>query len=179
MYKNFYKGIWTLDIPAKVKIHVWRLFHNLVPHYGNLARRTLCEETVCPLCKTELESSSHLLWTCAILQDIWDDLKVQTHPPVDSLEHKESFIRTFLAVDNSTKNLIAISLWSLWHCRNKVVHEGVIFSKQETLGFIRGYARELSFHTANFSSVVGPAVKEFWKPPNDGIIKINFDASFS
>lgn len=81
--------------------------------------------------------------------------------------------------DNSTKKLIDISLWSLWHRRNKVVHEGVNFSKQETLGFIRGYVRELSVHTANISLFIGPAVIEFWRPPNDGTIKVNFDASFS
>lgn len=75
-YRRFYQGLWKLDIPAKIKIYMWRLFHNLVPHYENLARRTLCEEAVCPLCKTELETSDHLLWACVILQDIWDALKV-------------------------------------------------------------------------------------------------------
>lgn len=58
-YKRFYMDLWSLNIPEKIKIHVWRLFNNLVPHYGNLARRTLCEEAVCPLCKADLENSEH------------------------------------------------------------------------------------------------------------------------
>ncbi|MBA0753339.1 hypothetical protein Gogos_021872, partial [Gossypium gossypioides] len=61
-YKEFYMDLWASKIPVKIKIHVWRLFNNLVPHYGNLARRTLCKEIVCPLCKEELENTEHLLW---------------------------------------------------------------------------------------------------------------------
>ena len=74
IYKKFFTGLWNLSILGKIKIHVWRLFHNLVPHYENLARRSLCEVGVCPLCKAELENSEHLLWSCDILQDIWQSL---------------------------------------------------------------------------------------------------------
>lgn len=38
-YKGFYTDLWASNIPGKIKIHVWRLFNNLVPHYGNLTRR--------------------------------------------------------------------------------------------------------------------------------------------
>lgn len=33
-YKDFYIDLWALKIPAKIKMHIWRLFNNLVPHYG-------------------------------------------------------------------------------------------------------------------------------------------------
>lgn len=47
-YKEFYKALWSLNIPQKVKIHIWRLFNDLLPHFGNLARRTLSVEVACP-----------------------------------------------------------------------------------------------------------------------------------
>ncbi|KAA3459012.1 reverse transcriptase [Gossypium australe] len=67
VYKVFYKALWSLNIPSKIKIHNWRLFDNMLPHYSNLARRRLSVDSVCPLCKEALEDSSHLLWDCNLL----------------------------------------------------------------------------------------------------------------
>ncbi|XP_016706908.2 uncharacterized protein [Gossypium hirsutum] len=78
-YKSFYMDLWALHIPEKIKIHVWRLFNNMVPHYGNLARRTLCKEAVCPLCKEDLETTAHLLGSCRVLRNIWTSLNKLVH----------------------------------------------------------------------------------------------------
>lgn len=72
-----------------------------------------CAKLRCPLCKTELENSEHLLWTCDILQDIWNALMVQVPLFESSLDHKELFLRAFLEADDRHKKIIAISLWSL------------------------------------------------------------------
>lgn len=66
-YKDFYRVLWSLNILGKIKIHIWRLVNNLVPHFDNLARRTLRVKVSCPLCKAELEDSDHLLWSCGVL----------------------------------------------------------------------------------------------------------------
>lgn len=58
------------------------------------------------------------------------------------------------------------------------MYEGVKFSRQEILGFISGFERELSLNSENIRPVTGSAGKEIWRPPDDGFIKINFDASF-
>ncbi|KAA3474146.1 reverse transcriptase [Gossypium australe] len=63
-YKNFYKQLWELQIPSKIKIHLWRLIRNYVPHLCNLKKRRLTLEVVCPLCKAAPEDSDHLLWSC-------------------------------------------------------------------------------------------------------------------
>ncbi|KAK5845358.1 hypothetical protein PVK06_001531 [Gossypium arboreum] len=71
---DFYKMLWNLQIPSKVKIHVWRLSKNLVPHLCNLAQKTLVAEVFCPFCKKESEDSDHLLWSCCILRQFWRGL---------------------------------------------------------------------------------------------------------
>lgn len=67
-YTEFYKSLWVLHLPAKIKIHIWRLFHNFLPHFCNLTRRTLRIEVACLLCKVGSEDSDHLIWSCGILQ---------------------------------------------------------------------------------------------------------------
>ncbi|MBA0746748.1 hypothetical protein Gogos_009239, partial [Gossypium gossypioides] len=49
-------------IPAKIKIHLWRLLKNYVPHFTNLVQRRLRADLVCPLCKSEPEDSHYILW---------------------------------------------------------------------------------------------------------------------
>lgn len=73
-YNEFYKSLWALHIPAKVKIHIWRMFNNFLPHFCNLARRTLSVETVSPLCKKDPEDADHLMWSCDFLQCVWASL---------------------------------------------------------------------------------------------------------
>ncbi|KAA3475778.1 Ribonuclease H-like superfamily protein [Gossypium australe] len=40
-YSNFYKMLWELQLPSKIKIHLWRLTRNYVPHLCNLNKRRL------------------------------------------------------------------------------------------------------------------------------------------
>ncbi|KAH1121047.1 hypothetical protein J1N35_004207 [Gossypium stocksii] len=56
-YRGFYKSLWNMYIPMKIKIHIWRLINDLLPHYYNLARRSFSVEVVCPFCKVDPEDS--------------------------------------------------------------------------------------------------------------------------
>ncbi|MBA0638534.1 hypothetical protein Godav_025025 [Gossypium davidsonii] len=177
-YKVFYNTLWSLNILGKIKIHISTLVNNLVPHFGNLARRTFCAAVSCPLCKEELEDSDHLLWYCSILQRVWALLTVQIPSFEDSVGHILRFVKMFSAADEQQKQIIVISIWSLWFHRNKLVHEGANFSMQEMLGFIRGYVHNICLNFMSLCSSPRPLIKEIWRPPDPGVIKLNFDASF-
>ncbi|KAH1055128.1 hypothetical protein J1N35_033193 [Gossypium stocksii] len=108
-YISFYKALWSLDIPGKIKIHNWRLFNNMLPHFGNLARRTLRVGAGCPLCKSDLEDSSHLMWDCDMLKRVWASLQVRIPNLAASLSCKSRFAFTFSAVDEHQRRVTAIS----------------------------------------------------------------------
>lgn len=40
-YKQFYKKLWNLDLPPKIKITVWRFSRNFLPTFSNLNYRRL------------------------------------------------------------------------------------------------------------------------------------------
>ncbi|KAH1122314.1 hypothetical protein J1N35_005474 [Gossypium stocksii] len=69
--KNLYTSIWELQIPAKVKIHLWRTLKNYVPHFSNLVRRQLRVDNIFLLCKEASEDLHHLLWFCSVLRQLW------------------------------------------------------------------------------------------------------------
>ncbi|KAH1045942.1 hypothetical protein J1N35_036726 [Gossypium stocksii] len=113
VYKDFYRLLWALHVPAKVKIHVWRLFNNFLPNYCNLNRRKLRDRAGCPLCKAAPENTDHLLWSCKFLQNVWASLQIKIAPVDNVLTCKNSFINTFCIADDQNKRLIALSLWAL------------------------------------------------------------------
>ncbi|KAA3459024.1 reverse transcriptase [Gossypium australe] len=178
IFTDFYKDLWGLNIPSKIKIHVWRLFNNLIPHYCNLAKKKLAAESLCPLCKEGMETTNHLVWSCGVLRQVWDHFQFRTHQ-FDTLgEAQVCFARFFIAADSHQKNIIAISIWSLWYRRNKLIHEGVKFKIEEVLGFIHGYLQDISLTQSNLLNKVNHSLQTKWQAPELGTIKINFDASF-
>lgn len=58
------------------------------------------------------------------------------------------------------------------------MYEGVKFSLQKTLSFIRGYHQEICLSHENIKSFSSSMTEKLRKPPNNGFIKINFDAPF-
>lgn len=68
VYKDFYNTFWPIHIPTEIKIHLWRLLNNFLPHFCNLAIRSLWVDLICPLCKKTPEDTDHLLWSCEVLR---------------------------------------------------------------------------------------------------------------
>ncbi|XP_040932148.1 uncharacterized protein [Gossypium hirsutum] len=66
----------------------------------------------------------------------------------------------------------------MWYRRNQLIHEGAKFSLQEVIRFIRGYVQEVNLYKEKLGGFDGFLKKEYWKPPDLGFIKINFDATF-
>ncbi|KAK5812785.1 hypothetical protein PVK06_028225 [Gossypium arboreum] len=116
-------SLWAIRIPAKVKIHAWRLLNNFLPNYCNLNQRTLRVSVDCPLCKAAPENTDHLLWSCDIVQRVWASLQIKIAPVDNALSCKNDFVNTFCLADDLNKQFIAISLWALWYKRNKLIYK--------------------------------------------------------
>ncbi|KAK3210788.1 hypothetical protein Dsin_015494 [Dipteronia sinensis] len=64
----WWKSLWKLQIPSKIKVFVWKACHNMLPSFEVLARRKILVDRRCPMCKSKSESIIHGLWSCSYLK---------------------------------------------------------------------------------------------------------------
>ncbi|KAH7573740.1 hypothetical protein JRO89_XS03G0200800 [Xanthoceras sorbifolium] len=64
---SWWKFLWGLNIPAKVRMFVWRACRNLLPTRSLLAARRVPVGAGCPLCGADVDSVLHSLWLCRTL----------------------------------------------------------------------------------------------------------------
>ena len=62
-YKSFnhWNRLWTLQLPEKIKIFMWRAGQNLLPTDANLWKKKILVEPYCQVYKQGVESVSHAL----------------------------------------------------------------------------------------------------------------------
>ena len=79
--KIFWKTIWRLNIPNKVKSFAWKANKNILPTTANLCRRKVLIDPVCEACEARIESSAHIFSECDKAREVWQlsGLTFDTH----------------------------------------------------------------------------------------------------
>ncbi|KAA3465354.1 reverse transcriptase [Gossypium australe] len=72
VYKKFYKKLWTLNLPSKIKITAWRISWNYLSTRVNMHHRRMSNIQVCPRCRTGAEDTSHLFRECPVSLAVWE-----------------------------------------------------------------------------------------------------------
>ncbi|GJT67243.1 zinc finger BED domain-containing protein RICESLEEPER 2-like protein [Tanacetum coccineum] len=66
------KTRWIKAVPIKVNIHAWKVKLDILPTRLNISKRSMdIESILCPLCEKNVESSSHIFFTCPISREIF------------------------------------------------------------------------------------------------------------
>ena len=71
-----WNSIWKLECPTKIKMFMWRIAHNSLPHRLNLLRRGMDLDPICPMCNRMNEDGAHLFLKCKAAKMGWRDLQL-------------------------------------------------------------------------------------------------------
>ncbi|GMN47032.1 hypothetical protein TIFTF001_016222 [Ficus carica] len=149
---SWWRKMWSLPVPPKVRLFVWRAFHEILPTMVSLRHRGIDCDVICPRCKDVMESTSHAIFDCPTSQAVW---KMSRFWKV--IENRKAIpFADFLRIVQSDVLMEDFALvcwlaWKLWCERNKVLNR-----------------------VPTQSQVVGSDV---WLPPQPGYLKLNIDAS--
>lgn len=176
--------LWQCDLPPKVTLFTWQLYHNLLAIGINLHRRQIKQNTSCSRCSDPYETDLHIFFFCPYAKAAW---KAHSLYPFKYLHKATSWLHFFqLMVDDHNGSLtvlsqIIICLWGLWGARN-----AWIFSGTQTLGSV--VLRQSLDFLSSFQDAAGVDNRQdakardtnlYWRVLAEGCLKLNTDASYS
>ncbi|KAA3457116.1 reverse transcriptase [Gossypium australe] len=175
--KKFYKSLWNLEIPSKLKITAWRGMCNYLPNFSNLHFRRIMGPSNCRRCQAEPETREHLFRNCPVAKQTWEKLGIGWSVLEESME----FTAWVKAVFENNSLLgcrtFICALWGLWSSRNKFLHEGEHQTGGQIADFITNYLKEIDGSKKLLPARGIQATR--WKAPGSTCMRINFDATFN
>ncbi|KAK3217989.1 hypothetical protein Dsin_011959 [Dipteronia sinensis] len=179
---SWWKFLWRMKIPLKVKIFVWRACENWIPTRTNLLLRKVPSDSICPCCDQKAETTMHALWCCPLLRpirevcgftkDCWGD---------DNSMFLDFMIYCRRQLVQEEMDLICQILWRGWYNRNRGVHDAAKMCNKEVVPCARAFQEEylLANHALNAEVSDRRGNGPIWQPPYKGTYKINTDAALS
>ncbi|KAL9684839.1 hypothetical protein QQ045_022280 [Rhodiola kirilowii] len=176
--KSFWKHLWRMKMQGKVKIFMWRLYHDFLPSALNLARRGCGSDLQCKVCGFGVESSLHVMLECWWAQAFWRSLRIDC----GFLDIKFSSTGDWLwfSFQHQPRDELLMLYYGarlIWYNRNLVTHGGDGLQVEVASLSIR--ALVANFLKPGFKFIVSVAEgSSRWEAPDKPFIKINCDGSW-
>lgn len=120
---QFWKQIWCLPDPHKLRHFAWRAYCDSLPTKVNLQKQKVVQDDYCDECILEVKLNQHLFWTCLKAKETLAAAKMVASM---SASHCQKFqdLLWLMVIEDQTEvdrvsRVVAIA-WALWHNRNEV-----------------------------------------------------------
>ena len=119
--KKFWRWLWQLRMPNKIKNFVWRASNEALPTKMNLYHRHITESAICDLCGEFHEDSVHAIWSCKEVAGVWSSLEwFRQYAPVQPVNFRELLARFMQSNEDFKAEIFAIAGWLVWNRRNAI-----------------------------------------------------------
>ncbi|MBA0624613.1 hypothetical protein Godav_009943, partial [Gossypium davidsonii] len=170
--------VWKLQTLPKIRIFCWRIGHDILPTYEKICNIRRDFNSDCPRCGRDKETLIHALKDClrarAVLMHGGLNSKLLDSSHYWGVDWIKKVARL---LDLKALSDFITVLWNIWNSRNNKV----FWNMEEDAKVTWERAAALSydfriFNLLNEPSLPKPDVNKGWRKPNQGMVKINFDA---
>lgn len=153
---RWWKKIWKMRVPKKVKHFVWKSFNNSIPTMVNLWNHHVSVNGSCLVCQEEIETSDHALFRCFKAREVWDLL----FPGMvgDLWSHMDIKDR-WLSFEGRMANkfeLICVGAWAIWNARNNLVHNRPILILRPVVNGLRNIWQSFGWQISWKNLMINP-----------------------
>ncbi|GJU00065.1 RNA-directed DNA polymerase, eukaryota [Tanacetum coccineum] len=145
------KTRWIKVVPIKVNIHAWKVKLDILPTRLNISKRGMdIESILCPLCEKNVESSSHIFFTCPISREIFRKVLLWWEIDVVMVSSYDEWLEWLLSIRLHSKHkelfegVCYVLWWYIWNFRNKSIFgsacpsKALIFEEDHRRTFLKG-----------------------------------------
>uniref|UniRef100_A0A2N9EX83 Reverse transcriptase domain-containing protein n=1 Tax=Fagus sylvatica TaxID=28930 RepID=A0A2N9EX83_FAGSY len=176
-WKKFWKRVWSVRVPHKVRHFLWRACSNALPTMVNLSRRHIVTDDKCGFCLGAEEDVLHAVWGCPSLTELWGHhglaRKIFRH-------HHTSILDVLSHIFDCGSGVLvaemAFMFWCVWQRRNKAMYQSIVDPLESIFPLVQRLSSE--YHLANEEAAPHtPPIPVSWRPSNVCEFKVNFDAA--
>ncbi|KAK6132895.1 hypothetical protein DH2020_033375 [Rehmannia glutinosa] len=178
--EHWWKFLWSLNIPTKIRLFWWRISHDFIPTEINLAAHHVPVVGACKMCQYGKDTTTHSMFFCPTMKSYW-----KSSPFGQTLKKARFGSSLELCMwmhNNLTKSefeKFAIATWLGWKERQKIIHGSVKVSditvQTEVSTFL--YNFQLARKTQRIGG--GDGVEKNhgkWARPPPGCLRLEVDA---
>ncbi|KAB2614065.1 hypothetical protein D8674_036381 [Pyrus ussuriensis x Pyrus communis] len=189
--KAFWKGIWKLEVPPKLRHFLWLTVHNCLPTRDALFRRRSSQSSTCPICCCHDETIEHIFLSCSWVEPIWFGGALGYKMDRLSLPSWLDWIQGVFSPNlcNSgdimwRQSYIVFTCWCIWKARCDFVFKGVSINPLKVLAAVSVAVSSFFGAKAMAGDRGGGDGRRNvqvtrWCAPAYPFVKINVDASWS
>jgi hypothetical protein len=141
-----WKKVWSVKVPSKVNVFIWKIVNNGLPTRVNKKYRHLEQEDICELCGLQAEDAYHAVIRCPHAAAL--RLAMRDHcslPPEQDLiwSGPEWLLQIVLNYPMEVLASFFLLIWHIWNIRNKIKHEEASVCIGSSVIFLNRYMHSL------------------------------------
>ncbi|XP_012857002.1 PREDICTED: uncharacterized protein LOC105976270 [Erythranthe guttata] len=172
-----WKCIWRLPIPPKIQIFLWRFCGNNLPTNEELHRRRIITSPACRRCGASNESTLHVIATCKGMNKVWENSPFGINPSAAFSSPWQWWLHMKHSLDENIFLWAMVIAWKAWESRNREIHNEEVIGADELPSWCSHYLVNFKSNQIRPNPSLQLIHPTEWKPPEMGVLKINFDVA--
>uniref|UniRef100_A0A803PUH8 Reverse transcriptase zinc-binding domain-containing protein n=1 Tax=Cannabis sativa TaxID=3483 RepID=A0A803PUH8_CANSA len=121
-FQQWWKKLWSLSVPPKIKHFTWKAFNHILPCALNLSQKKILPHPTCSICSNSTESVTHALMGCPRAKNIWKLSRFkQFYYDYRRIDIKEFHLQALQNISKQNFPIFIALIWHIWNTHNSIL----------------------------------------------------------